>query len=153
MNLQGNCSRAEPRNVAHDHRSGFDRWRIVEDRWIAEEEFARFLELGLEMEIAAVACCTVMMTPPQCFKDCAAIQPWGKKTCEPTRRPEEGRAGELGTGTTLVTVGTANNSYTVVLLEGVAQEPLEAAPARMDFDCGLDPPIMCAGEVCITAPT
>ena len=60
-----------------------------------------------------------MMAPPQRLEDRVSIKLWGKEACEPPCRSEEGGTWKLGTGSTLVTVGTADDAHTVVLLEGV----------------------------------
>src|SRR5262249_57287613 len=108
------------------------------------------VELDPDIEIAAVAGCTVMVTPPQRLKDRIAIEAWGKEACEAPCRPKEGPTRKLRTWSSLVTIGTADDPHAMAQLESITQQPLESSPAGMDLDRGLDPPVMRAGEVCVS---
>ena len=85
----------------------------------------------------AVAGRGVVAAPAHAFEDRVAVEPLGQEAGEPAVAAEERGAGIAGARPALVAVGIGDDADAVVLLEGVAHDPLERAPGRVHLDCGL----------------
>ena len=71
------------------------------------------------------------------FKDCFAVEPLGEEAGQSAVAAEERGTRIARARATLVAVGVGDDAHAVVLLEGVAHNPFERAPGRVDLDGGL----------------
>ena len=103
-------------------------------RGIAQEHLGRRGTGRRDIEQGAVAGGGVVAAPAHALEDGVAIEPLGQEAGQPAVAAEERGAGIAGAGPALVAVGVGDDADAVVLLEGVAHDPLEGAPGRMHLD-------------------
>src|SRR5256885_2372444 len=67
-------------------------------------------------------------------EEAGGAAPLGKEAGAPAVAAEERGAGVAGAGPALVPVRVGDDTDAVILLEGIAQDPLERAPRRVHLD-------------------